>query len=394
LRILHARGFLVSKGADEIELLRLHYLSARHSSDLLSVNIVPTMACNLRCPYCFEGKAQTAAGAGQMSHRTQDAAVRYILESSREKKKVRLIWFGGEPLLAMRVIERMCSQLLPALRQARIECVQTVVTNGTLLSAQAARRLAACRVGFAQVTVDIPRGTKQDRRGRDTLGQVLDNMRAAAARIQLYLRINMVHDDEAEFDQLYQGLLKRKLQTKLKTVMMAHVLEPECGRPGCDFRRLPQRTYVQVMRRERSKARAMGIPMEVLSTTGGSACAATCRQSAAIDPQGLVYKCVEDLGLGGRAHASVFDPSRVNLANVLPWMKYDWFQYPRCRKCPVLPQCAGGCPHKRLYQSATWKGDDFCYWHMRGDLENRIREHVLQAGLSNLQAPPFSPQGA
>jgi sulfatase maturation enzyme AslB (radical SAM superfamily) len=48
-----------------------------------------------------------------------------------------------------------------------------------------------------------------------------------------------------------------------------------------------------------------------------------------------------------------------------------------CRECRVLPQCAGGCAHKRLFQSDGLHDEDFCYWHLRGDLENRIREVAL-----------------
>jgi radical SAM protein with 4Fe4S-binding SPASM domain len=99
--------------------------------------------------------------------------------------------------------------------------------------------------------------------------------------------------------------------------------------------------------------------------------------SAAIGPDGLVYKCVEDLGQPERAYASVFHADRVKLGNLVPWLSYDWFQDATCRQCPVLLQCAGGCPHKRLFQSDTCHGEDFCYWHVRGDLENRIREQTI-----------------
>jgi uncharacterized protein len=312
-----------------------------------------------------------------MSRRTEEAVVRYMLNLAQGKRTVHIVWFGGEPLLAIGAIERIGSRLVPALKRARIKPVQTVVTNGTLLDRAAVERLARCGVSFAQVTVDIPRETKRDRRGRDTLDKVLDNMALAAKKIQVYLRINLIRDDEAEFDQLYQGLIQRGLHKTLRTMMVAHVLEPECGPCGCDFHRVPPQAFVETVGRERVKARKLKLPVELLPTSPAGACAATCQDSAVIAPDGLVYKCVEDLGLPERAYASVFDPRGVKLGNLVPWMTYDWFQEEACRQCAVLPQCAGGCPHKRLFQSDTCQGEDFCYWHVRGDLENRIREQTI-----------------
>jgi hypothetical protein len=57
---LHARGFFVAEGVDEKELVRQYYQRDRHDSACsLSVNILPTMACNLECPYCFQGMTRS-----------------------------------------------------------------------------------------------------------------------------------------------------------------------------------------------------------------------------------------------------------------------------------------------------------------------------------------------
>jgi sulfatase maturation enzyme AslB (radical SAM superfamily) len=73
----------------------------------------------------------------------------------------------------------------------------------------------------------------------------------------------------------------------------------------------------------------------------------------------------------------VFLEGRVKESNLIPWLAYDWFKHAMCKDCRVLPQCAGGCPHRRMYQSASLKNEDFCYWDVRGELEQRIRDHVL-----------------
>jgi uncharacterized protein len=375
---LQAKGFLVPRGIDEIDLLRRHFAATRHANDLLAVNLLPTMACNLRCPYCFEGRARTLCRGGAMSRRTERAAAGHIVRAARDVKHLSLCWFGGEPLLAMGAIERISAEVLPACAKAGIRTHATVVTNGTGLTAGAVRRLRASSVTLAQVTVDVPKASKRDRFGRDTLGPVLDNLRHAARTMEVHIRVNLTRDDEAEFDHLYDEMIRRDLHRHLKSIMIAHVFVPECGRGGCASATLPSRDYLDAVRREVAKARARGLPVHrFFSTQKSGGCSATRERSMCIGPDGLLYKCVEDVGLTGRAYGSVHLEGHVKPGNLLPWLTYDGFRYDRCRRCPVLPQCAGGCAHKRLFQPGRLRPEDFCYWNIRGDLEERVREHAL-----------------
>jgi uncharacterized protein len=378
LRLLHSKGFLVSRDVDEVEFIRLHYLSSRHGNGALGVNLLTTLDCNLKCPYCFEGGVQAIHKGMSMTRETEEATVRYIDKSATGKKDVHINWFGGEPLLDIEAIMRMSSQLIPAFDKAGIKHNAVLITNGTLLSQAVVDRLCECKVSTAQVTVDIPKATKRDKRGLDTLEDVLDKVSAAADKLKVFVRINLTQDDEIEFDQLYQGLIRRNLQKRLKSINIAHVFVPENGRSGCSLSRFPYQSYVEVERRERTKAKVLGIPMSTyLPSATLSTCAATCDSSMSIGPDGLLYKCVEDVGWVERAYGSVFREKDLMFKNLLPWLTYDWFQYEMCRECPVLPQCAGGCAHKRLYQAHSLKDEDFCYWNIRGDLENRIREVAL-----------------
>jgi hypothetical protein len=56
LRLLAAKGFLVPRGLDEIARVRLKYQADRHEQDGFTVDLLPTLAFNLRCSYCFEGR--------------------------------------------------------------------------------------------------------------------------------------------------------------------------------------------------------------------------------------------------------------------------------------------------------------------------------------------------
>ena len=57
LEDLHSQGFLVEEGTNEVEKYEYYYNCARFQENFhkLKITILPTYACNLACPYCFEG---------------------------------------------------------------------------------------------------------------------------------------------------------------------------------------------------------------------------------------------------------------------------------------------------------------------------------------------------
>lgn len=60
-------GFLVEDGFDEKLDIKMRLLSSRYDTSVLSLTITPTMACNLRCVYCFEN--------GHYGHEKMNGAV-------------------------------------------------------------------------------------------------------------------------------------------------------------------------------------------------------------------------------------------------------------------------------------------------------------------------------
>ncbi|MBI5394969.1 MAG: SPASM domain-containing protein [Verrucomicrobia bacterium] len=386
LQALYSRGFLVSKDVDEVELARFHYLASRFDRDTLNVTMLCTLACNLCCAYCFEGQAQADHRGTTMSKETEEAVVAHLSRAVRGKKGLSIWWFGGEPLLTMGPMERISSRLIRICKKGGIHYTAMIATNGTLLTRDVIKQLRRWKVASAQVTLDIPRAAKRDKHGRETQEKVLDNLCLAAGKLKVHLRINLSKDNEAEFDRLYRGLIRRKLHKTLDMVMgIAHVFAPERGRLGCTVCPVGHQSYVHVLAREHAKAAALGLPLrESLVSSPGGGCSATRESAVVIGPDGLLYKCVEDVGLANRAYGSVFLEDFVKPGNLLPWLTYDWFQHAMCKGCPVLPQCAGGCPHRRLFQSGSLKDEDFCYWDMRGDLEDRIRKHALEKEASGV----------
>ncbi len=377
LKRLQANGFLVREGTDEIELVRQHYQRGRHDQvSGFTANVLVTMGCNLACQYCFQGKTQVETKPRMMAPETEDAVVEYLKRSAEGMQSLMVSWFGGEPLLGLRQIRRMTPPLTAWCDEAGIAYHAVMTTNGVLLDREAVDDLVAARLSQVQVSLDVPAELKNDKQGHDTQERVLDNLVYAAERIPTQIRINLTRDDEQEWDKLFDGMVRRGLQKTLAAIFIAHVYEPEFARcSGVGSPETPQ-TYVEVMKRQHQRAKALGLPLErVVASSCGSGCAATSSTAVTIDPEGLLYKCPDDAGRPDRAYGSVFLDTVVRSENLLPWLTYDWFQYEACQQCTMMPQCAGGCPHQRMFQPDQ-PNDTYCYWQLRGDLEGRIRETV------------------
>ena len=385
LEKLHARGFLVNAEIDEMELVRQYYQRDRYDPrSSLSVNLLPTMGCNLVCPYCFQGQTQMTAAPRMMSRETEEAVFHYLQNRMGGRRGLAMSWFGGEPLLGLRLIDRLGQRLIASCDQAGLEYRAVLTTNAVLLDRDAVDILVAGRVALVQVSIDIPGETKHDKKGRDTLDTVLDNLALATEKVHIQLRINMTRDDEAEWLRLTDGLVKRGLQNKLQAYI-ANVVQPELARRDGVGSTVSHRDYVDVLVRQRRRAKEIGLRSDgPVPSSCASGCAATSGSALTIDPDGLLYKCPDDAGRPDRAYGTVFLEQVMRTDNLLPWLGYDWFRHEECWNCAMLPQCAGGCPHRRRFQSEL-PNDDHCYWFLRGDLEARVRDTAI--GLLSDQGP-------
>ncbi len=95
-----ADGFLVSNDEDEQAKGKLKYYE-RIFDRLLSLTFLTTEQCNFRCKYCYEDFEK-----GKMKDEVVNGVIRYLKKNLSSYSGVSIDWFGGEPLLALDVIEK------------------------------------------------------------------------------------------------------------------------------------------------------------------------------------------------------------------------------------------------------------------------------------------------
>lgn len=116
------------------------------NNPMKSYLIMTTMDCNARCFYCYEKGRHPIS----MTAKTANDVSNYILTNA-ENKKVKLSWFGGEPLVNYKVIDLICE----GLKRNRFNYVSHMISNGLLFSDDIiAKALNQWNLRRVQITID------------------------------------------------------------------------------------------------------------------------------------------------------------------------------------------------------------------------------------------------
>lgn len=125
---LWEKWFLVPKNMNDrkyVDQIRFIWKNMQKKSDYIkNYTIFTTTDCNARCFYCYElGRSRMP-----MTESVARKAAAYMVKHCGEEKKLRLSWFGGEPLFNKEVIDIICCELA----EQGIEYGSNVISNGYL----------------------------------------------------------------------------------------------------------------------------------------------------------------------------------------------------------------------------------------------------------------------
>lgn len=126
--LIRAR-FLLKANTDDYKFQQqvrsLYTLIHRKKASITGYTILTTTDCNARCFYCFEKNRSHIP----MSEETAKKVVEYIA-SHHGEEKVKIRWFGGEPLYNKGIIDFICQSLA----KRGIAFASSMVSNGYLFN--------------------------------------------------------------------------------------------------------------------------------------------------------------------------------------------------------------------------------------------------------------------
>ncbi len=349
-------SIVVPEKTDEINMLKFLSYKRRFSDSykIISLTIVPTLDCNFRCSYCFQNHQQTT-DSDYMSEEIQQAIIHYTdLRAKNESKRISVCWYGGEPLLASDIIERLTKRFLKIAKKYDIPYDASMVTNGYLLDEKRIEMLKKWKINDLQITIDGPREIHDRRRflvsGKPTYDTIIQNICSITKEKEfpnVTLRVNVDVTNEHYIDDLIDDLDRNHLMDKLG-VYLAPVTSTtkSCG----DISKILFSSKEMIEKDIRfvktliDKDLVVTMHYPKMSVTQ---CMAVCPESDLIGPDGKLWPCWDVIGRNEESTGNI-KTGHVYGDTYFKWCLWDPFQDEECLDCKVLPICMGGCPARRV----------------------------------------------
>lgn len=356
-------GFLVEPDINEVNVLREMFRIAREREDgSAAITILPTLACNFACSYCFEQHC-----GGPMSPEIQDALVEFVrTRVLRHGASLSVEWFGGEPLLALPVIEHLTERLESACREEGAGTPRgSMVTNGYLLTPQNVSRLLAAHISSAQVTLDGPAEVHDRRRplsgGGGSFRRIIENLKQLPESFHVCVRINVNGGNRGHILELLKLLFAEGVIPRAT----AYVSRVESFGEKCQSSEgglLTAEDFAAYRRDLAEECSRAGIPRmwndhpRVLAL---GVCVVDQRKSFVVEPDGRLLKCWAEAGNQcGEAVAHLRCRESWDRIATSSLERRNPFDDGECCACGILPICMGGCP--RLREDTRRRGDKRC----------------------------------
>lgn len=351
---LRLKKVLTTKEEDDRfrDFLKLNCLKSNFGLGCLSLTILPTVSCNLECPYCFERDKPS----GIMSKETADDIVDFI-KSRATTGKYSITWFGGEPLLGLYAIEHILTRLEKEERLTRMG--HSIITNGTLLSKKASGLFSRFPLDSIQITLDGDRTSHNRKRffqsGEGTFDIILKNV-SEFLRInpqcQVIFRVNVDNTNKEEYISVHnmlKGMFKGYVVSVYPGILRAN--------KGCEDETFFTSAQHLEFNTELWKNNVKSMYPRHLS----KGCCATSASSYVIGPKGELYLCWEHAGDSQKIIGNIDGTPGVYTKRYPDYMlRGTCFSDPRCLECGLLPICSGGCPDKRIANLRDGGSHDLC----------------------------------
>lgn len=350
---LSALGLIVPLQLDEYEQERLDFQERLRSPETLKVIIAPTMACNLRCTYCFQ---QNLRRTHSLDPGIQSGIVDLVRRMAPGIRLLVVQWFGGEPLLAWRQIREMTADFQQICSDFQADYYAELLTNGTLLTGDKIEYLEPLAIRALQIPLDGNVATYAERKQIE-YHKALKFHQFIAQNLQsivdktgsVTIRVNIDRDNPDGGKEVVRmiragGCIDPRIDFRLGFLNTSRGVI-ECIPHDCfspiefsevenDFRRFVAeqgyRVYGQPERRRYP-------------------CAAPAANSFTVDPKGRIGKCVPSIGTEESTFAQIYpgdlDRTLGEMRDAfVPYTNFDPFAPGPCCGCSLLPACLGSCP--------------------------------------------------
>lgn len=344
---LLSNGFAVDEKVSELDMIRYDILRARFGNRSLILTITPTLDCNFGCKYCYE---KEVVQNQYMSEDTQKAIIEYIENNAFAEENLHINWYGGEPLLALNIIDKMSKQIMKICDEKRIEYSAEIITNGYLLTEDAAEVLIENKINKIQITLDGNKETHDQRRpllnGKGTYEVIWENLKRLKKyqdKLWIALRVNVDKNNEAAVYGVEQQVELEKMDSFVYVYPGKVMAVGSCYKKcecfnNVEFAILEQKFSCS---REKRIRNSYPYPKHIV-------CCADNNNAIVVDAQGFLYRCWMEIGVKERSVGNIKEIEGKNEQVLYEYVLNDITNNETCKECKYLPICLGGCPFIRI----------------------------------------------
>lgn len=376
-------GFIVPQKVDELFLIQSNIMLGRYNTTLLGLTIAPTMACNFRCPYCFESGFHTH---GCMSEDVMRKVVNLVEKKMKSIRSLHVSWFGGEPLLAMPVIEKLTDSFHKLCEENNVTYSASIVTNGYYYTKENAEKLKKYSVKSVQITIDGPQKIHDSRRfladGSPTFAVIMQNLIESHGILPVSLRINADMDNIDAVNHVVEFVKANNLYNSVYLYLAPVISHDNAVTYDSDTCMSEEAFSLQNLKfLQDNDLPAMYLYPRIVRNY----CTADLFNSYVIDDKGNVTKCWEEIGNSrcfiGKLTSEGFEMTDTD--SIFRKLSFNPIYDAECRECKLLPVCAGGCPKLRgegRPQCHPLKGCLEEYLKASANAAERIKAHTQNKG--------------
>jgi len=378
-RELIDRGFLVSIGYEESEILERIREKHLGKPAFGILYLLLTDMCNLRCRYCYiEGAMPKNHIFSTMSKETAIKAINLFAKLISNNPKDRIIrhpiiiFYGGEPLLNKEVFLAALDEIdrLKKNSQLPSDLIISLVTNATLVDEEIVNAIVEKGVSVS-VSLDGPKDIHDVNRifinGKGTFQKVIKNLQwlqKAGAKVSVSCTISQTNLDKLE--EVLKWLISEFQIRSLGFNMLLDL--PEITQANEDYARKATEKLIncyQIAReigvyedRIMRKIKAFVGKSLHLVDCGG------CGNQIVVTPDGKIGPCHAYMG-SGKFFPTYIDDKDFDYFHdpvFLEWSRRSPFNIPKCQFCSAIGLCGGGCPYNaELKFGNIWEVDpNFC----------------------------------
>ena len=316
-----------------------------------------TENCTFHCDYCF---AATKNAYKRMSLNTAKKAIDFLLYESRDSENVEVIFFGGEPLMEFKMMERIADYAENIASGRGKNVTYALTTNGSIMSEEIISFARKRNFNYL-LSIDGDANThdrhrrKQD--GTETWNLVTGEHLRLLKEQQGWVGTRMtVMPDTAE--NLSHNV-KTLFSMGINQFLIGQNMDVEWTPFQIDVFIAEMRKVLDFYLDESAKGSPIRITdfeetiqqkREKLSRIWG--CDAG-RSRVAISTSGDIYPCSRFVNpysdMVGKYRLGTIDSGIVNLSSRMDFMSNDMEKRLKCAECDQRELCAGGCPGVNLH---------------------------------------------